>query len=327
MLLGTTLQKEVLFHPDRWPRRPYCTNDFKNGISLKILRYAFKMQYLQYNTPHLRSWIVLDCDFRGAAMAWVDVPLPPPTWTAMNPDNGHAHLVWGLSTPVLMEGHEVRNRPIRYLCAIESMMRDKLNADPGFAGLMTKNPLNPRWKVSFGPNFGYELGELAEWLPGLDRYIPKPRRPVEDVSLGRNVSLFDQLRIWAYSSVLEYKHKKDQPGWMSACKTQALVLNTQFEVPLSSSEVLQVAKSVAKWTWRHFSVDQLQELKSRTHSSENQAERGKQGGIASGISRRAKNADKMVEARCLAKQGLSTRTIARKLEVAHTTVAYWLRKK
>ncbi|WP_250145402.1 replication initiation protein, partial [Escherichia coli] len=33
-------------------------------------------------------------------MAWDAAGLPPPTWTAQNPENGHAHIAYALSAPV-----------------------------------------------------------------------------------------------------------------------------------------------------------------------------------------------------------------------------------
>ncbi|WP_420093398.1 replication initiation protein, partial [Comamonas testosteroni] len=70
---------------------------------------------------------------------------------------------------------------------LEEAFRAKLEADSGYAGLMTKNPAHPLWRVLRGPRLAYELGELAEWVD-LPKHLPK-RKP-EEIGLGRNVTVF-----------------------------------------------------------------------------------------------------------------------------------------
>jgi hypothetical protein len=148
---------------------------------------------------------------------------------------------------------------MRYLCAVESLMRERLQADPGFSGLITKNPIHPAWQTLRGPRMFYDLAELAEWLPGLEKHIPKRGR-VDSVGLGRNVTLFDALRKWAYESLRNYKRVGGLDGWNewnSACRTHALDVNAElFGVRLlDGREVWHIAKSVAKWTWQHFDLE------------------------------------------------------------------------
>ena len=52
--------------------------------------------------------------------AWELAELPPPSWVAINRENAHAHLVYGLSAPVLVDHMSARDAPMRYLAAIES---------------------------------------------------------------------------------------------------------------------------------------------------------------------------------------------------------------
>ena len=61
--------------------------------------------------------------------------MPPPTLTVSNPDNGHAHLFYGLTTPVGMSD-AARDAPIRYAAAVQAALLVKLCADPGYAGLI-----------------------------------------------------------------------------------------------------------------------------------------------------------------------------------------------
>lgn len=71
-----------------------------------------------------------------ATSAWEGANLPPPSWAATNRENAHAHLVWGLRAPVLVDSPDMRQAPLRYLCAVEAAFREKLQADQGYGGLI-----------------------------------------------------------------------------------------------------------------------------------------------------------------------------------------------
>lgn len=304
-----------LFATDRWPRKPYCTDDLANGLRVRSLQTALKHSYLQANPPHLRVWSIHDIDREGGVLAWEDADLPPPSWASKNKANGHAHLVWGLSAPVLVDGLGARDAPMRYLCAVESLMRAKLDADAGFSGLITKNPLHPLWETVRGPRVAYDLGELAEWLPGLEKHRPRGR--VDQVGLGRNVTLFDQLRKWAYAHVRDYKGGGLEAwnAWLSRTNTTALVRNADFTNPLDGREVWHIAKSVAKWTYRTFDVEA-----SDARFRATQAHRGR----LSGEARRDASEDQRASARLMRASGMSYRKIAAELDVALSTVQRWV---
>lgn len=312
MVCSDTLQLE-LFDTERWPRRPYCADDLEAGVKIRSLSQALKRQYIQANPPHLRVWSIFDVDRPGAALAWDDAGLPPPSWAATNKENGHAHLVYGLSAPVLVDGLGARDAPLRYLCAVESLMREKLQADSGYTGLITKNPAHPLWKVLHGPRLAYDLGELAEYLPGIEKHRPKKR--VEEVGLGRNVTLFDTTRKWAYTAVRAYwgtgQGLAGWNAWLSATNSRSLVYNADFKNPLDGREVWHIARSIAKWTWRNTSAEGF---------SQWQSAQGKKGMTA----RWGNNEDKQASARLMKATGSGVREIARTLEVNPSTVSRWL---
>ncbi|MDD4913341.1 MAG: replication initiation protein [Sideroxydans sp.] len=308
----------------RFPHHPYCTDDLSAGIRPRNLLSAIKKSYIQVNPPWLRVWSIHDCDYEGAAYAWEDANLPPPTWSCINGENAHAHLVWGLRAPVLVEGMEARDAPMRYLCAVESMMREKLHADPGFSGLITKNPTHPLWKTLYNGTI-YDLGELAEYLPDIEKHINRKRKPAE-VGLGRNVTLFDSLRHWAYRNVRQHKggglsaDGQAQAGlqgwnaWLSLCNCKALERNGDFNHPLDGREVWHIAKSVSKWTYKNFDVEA-----SDARFAKLQALRGK----ASGKARLSANEDKRASARLMRARGMSLRDIAAELNVSKSVIGNW----
>jgi hypothetical protein len=307
-----------LFDPGRWPRRPYCTDDLASGLRVRSLSSALKKSYIQANPPNLRVWSIYDVDRDHGAHAWDWANLPPPSWSASNKLNGHAHLVYGLRAPVLVDSPDMRQAPLRYLCAVESLFREKLCADSGYVGLITKNPANPLWNVLHGPRLAYDLAELAEYLPDLEKHIPKGRRKVEELGLGRNVTIFDWLRQHAYRNIRKYKGAPGIAGWnawLSWCNNNALTRNCDLHTPLDGREVWHIAKSVAKWTWRRFDIEA-----SDARFSALQAHRGQLGGRAKGIA----NEDKRASARLMAAQGMTTKSIASGLGVGLATVYRWL---
>lgn len=247
---------------ERIPAKPYCTNDPARGLRVLPADIATRYRHIQPNGPMMCGWLVFDLDFAGAAFAWDDNGLPVPTITAINPANSHAHLFYGLESPVALSD-AAHDAPIRYAAAVQAAFRSKLGADPGYAGLIAKNPLCPDWKVIPVGKI-YELGELAEYV-----HLPKSRPSAQQTGLGRNCTLFDELRAWAYRNVLvEKRNGADFAYWLAVTTAQASRLNS-FSVPLAGDEMHSIAKSVAKWTWSNFTDARLSEI---------QSARGKLGG-------------------------------------------------
>lgn len=246
------------------PRRPYCTNDLKMGICPCLMPGAATHRYIQPNRAGTLHFLPFDIDYDYARFAANDANLPPPSIIILNPDNGRGHLLYGLSAPVTINANNMR--PARYAAAIQSAFTVRLNADPGYTGLLTKNPLCGYWRVVEGDNV-YTLDELADWIPDaeLRRASPK-RREIEPGSLGRNCQLFDAVRHWAYRARRQYN---DRAAWDAAVYQQAVTYNTTFSSPLPDNETRHTARSIAKWVWSRFSAEEFSEI---------QAARGKRGG-------------------------------------------------
>ncbi|MEZ9546520.1 MULTISPECIES: replication initiation protein [Vibrio] len=159
------------------PHKPYCTDEL--GVThIRPKNTAIKKKYLQVNQPELVTYLIFDIDRQGGVLAWYDSDLPTPYWTS---DIAHSE-------------------PIRYAAAIESAMIERLKADRGFAGLLTKNPLHPHWQNEFWTEHEYTLDELADYLD-LKGY---PLRGSEVSGLGRNCELFDSVRQWSYKAIREF---------------------------------------------------------------------------------------------------------------------------
>lgn len=311
-------QLDLFTDPNRWPRKPYCSQDLEAGLRIRSLAQALRRPYIQANPPHLRVWSIFDVDRPGAALAWEAGNLPPPSWVTINKQNAHAHLVWGLSAPVLVESAEARQAPIRYLLAIESAFRAKLQADSGYSGLITKNPAHPLWRTLRGPSDFYDLGYLSEFVD-LPKFLPRQGVKIEEIGLGRNCILFDFLRTWAYKAVRAHREQRNYVFWQAQVYDRALNRNADFINPLDSKEAWHIAKSVTKWVWKR-------DPAAAAAFVHRQAFKGQLGGVASGVSRLAASEDKRASARLMAAAGRSKVSIARELNVTDKTVRNWLLK-
>ncbi|WP_440998139.1 replication initiation protein [Arhodomonas sp. SL1] len=303
---GDTPEQLTLFAA-RLPHRPYCTDEL-GSLQIRGQRQALRRRYLQVNPPTLRFWSVFDIDRPGAVLAWDDAGLPAPSWAAMNPDNGHAHVAWGLSAPVLTSD-AARREPLRYLVAIESAYRAALEADPAYGGLVTKNPAHRHWRVLWGDTMARELGELADWVD-LPRHLPARDVRPENVGLGRNCNVFELLRHWAYREVRAWKLARSHGAfiyWQQECYSRALRYNGDLPCPMDPSECWHIAKSVSRWVWTRFDITASDQRFSRL-----QAARGRKKG----------ESKRQAGLRLLA-AGATVSEVQQALEVAPRTVKYW----
>jgi hypothetical protein len=80
---------------------------------------------------------------------------------------------------------QARLKPLRYAAAIENGMANKLGSDPGYVGLITKNPLNPHWSPYWSGADLYDLDYLADFV---DLNAPNPKEKE-----GRSMDLAEML--------------------------------------------------------------------------------------------------------------------------------------
>ena len=279
--------KILIFFKDVLPRKPYCTDDL-GSLLIRPKEIAIEKRYIQQNSPFDLYWLVYDVDRPTSHFDWGDLRAPAPNITAMNLDNGHSHLFYGLKVPVIKCAFnpKVHQKPLRYAAAVDVALSLKLDADPGYAGLICKNPLNNYWHVQVWQSELYDLPWLASYLD-LEPY-KDGRKPLPPVGLGRNCTLFELTRRWAYTQIRKAGVYSDEGCFIETVTHYAAKKNGDFPVPLPYTEIKATGKSVAKWTWRNMSPEGFAEWCSR---------RGKAGNIKSRAVRQAKSADRAEEIR------------------------------
>lgn len=251
--------------PELVPSRPFCANDFAEGIRIRPQGQALRRLHVQFNHPKFIRWLLLDLDRADAYFRDEDALLPAFNVLIRNPANGHAHAAYVLDVPVA--AHDAaRQKPLKLLAAVERGLVRRLAADRAYSGLLAKNPLHPHWKVEWRRKEPYSLEELTGWLSQEDM---RPEPEHESSGHGRNCALFDQLRGLAYREVLPFKRAGGSAeAWRARLSKAAANTNSGFAEPLGTAEVRGIAKSVAKWTWNsssaaRFSAIQAERAKKR----------------------------------------------------------------
>lgn len=250
---------------------PSATDDLNKGTYRQPRSEALRRRYIQANPSALITSLVIDVDHDDALLRVMsrETGVPVPSYVAQAP-SGRAHVAYLLKAPVCRTDN-ARLEPMRFAARVERGLVNALSGDLGYAGFLTKNPTHDHWDTFWASEHLYTLGELASDLWG---WMPRtlPRKTAENSGLGRNVALFNRVRLWSYRAVRNH-WATGQGGWEQATYAYALAVNDEFTAPLDASEVVHLARSVSRWTWRNFS---------REGFSKVQAERGRKGGLKGG---------------------------------------------
>ena len=205
---------------------------------------AWGYRYLELNPANASSVLVLDCDDPETLLR-VFPPfggpseLPQPNWISWNPKNHHGHVAYCLALSV-QRNCASRRAPQTLLAAIADAYAARLDADDGYTGILSRNPMSRPHRgaarTSWGRRKGYELAELAEPLGGLDGLKP-PSVETARTAEGRNCVTFEASMRWAGS-----RKNLGKPVLPVAVAT-----NKQFSRPMGFREVRGVARSVERY--------------------------------------------------------------------------------
>lgn len=255
--IATTNPHQLELFTERAPRKPWCGVRKRNDHILP-LDLALGFAYIQPNPPFQTAFLVFDIDrdrqapldrihmnpTANAAFAWQDADLPEPTWTAVNRNNGNAHIAYALESPVL-SSHQTQ-AALKFAACIERDYRTRLDADNGFTGGLTKNPFNPLHHVIWGRSAPYCLDELREYLPA--KFGPTVRLK-QEAGMGRNQTLFAAVSKFANRRFRTWTGTRE--AFDEFVRSHAEELNSQFGDPLSNNEVKHLARGCARWPWKN----------------------------------------------------------------------------
>lgn len=266
-------QTALELYRSKLPPKPYHTNNYTFGKQVGSLRSALKSNYLQPNSLTHKYFIILDLDSDTSVLDWTDKGLPPPHLIVRNLHNGRSHMTYILNTSVKIDVSG-RLKPLKYCSDVEHGLAVRVGADMNYNGLLTKNPFNSSsFKTLSFADQPYDLDYLAEFvdkdLVKKQREAKKKRNIEDGFASGRNCTLFDNLRVWAYNN-WQHHHPAEL---QSVIHEQAEQFNN-FECQLGRREVDTIADSVYRFISRNFSMERLNELKSERAKQSRQKSKG-----------------------------------------------------
>src|SRR5699024_5685034 len=243
-MADTTTRWEQLWLPI-WP---LASDDLKAGIYRDSRHNALSRRYIEANPQAVSNLLVVDIDHEDALLRSIwDRDGWRPNAVVENPANGHAHAVWALAEPITRTEY-ARRKPLAYAAAVTEGLRRSVDGDKSYSGLMTKNPEHDQWDASWWSNELYTLPQLDEHLASHDLMPPRSWRRTRrknPVGLGRNCSIFETARTWAYRELRH--HFGESHGFHLALSHHVPELHTEFTDPLPANEAHQTATSIHKW--------------------------------------------------------------------------------
>ncbi|EFP67096.1 MULTISPECIES: replication initiation protein [Ralstonia] len=229
------------------PDKVRSTDSFEEGTKFRSKNSALGFRYIEHNQIY-RKYIVIDVDKEKSAYLWEDLGLPPPTIITVNPATTHSHYLWELKTPVIFT-EAGRSHPKRFYENVDTALTLAIpGADPAYVGKFTRNPLHTYW-CTIIHKVSYDLADFGEYV---DLTPARKRIDLAWNIEGRNSTLFDTVRLWAYMAV---KMNRSYSDFFEQVIFKAHEVNQEFfDLPggmLPAKEVLSTARSIADWTWRH----------------------------------------------------------------------------
>lgn len=230
--------------------KPLATNNFASGARALPKARAIACAEI---APDPDGWIRavrVDVDLDHAGVAWLDAELPPPTFIIRRRSNGHAHLVWELRRWV-----RTGTRAERYLQRIRAAYTEACGGDRSYPGRFQHNPLASwAWDVRVGRAEPYTLGELAVAVDLFTTSYAAPSAKVnpDNEVLGRNCSIFENVRVAVYRTVHLYRERNDYPAFEQDVRERVQRENEDFPIPLPSRDVRSLTRSIAEWTWGYY---------------------------------------------------------------------------
>lgn len=250
-----------------------------------------------------------------------------PNILVYNPTDPTRHQAfWLLRDAVHCQPEAQGRKPYKYLRAIEAAYDARYGCDPHFARHIHRNPLCLFSDAVWLHERAYTLSELAEPVSLAPVAQSRNKSVLERLAegSGRNCTLFDELRLWAYRQAASAK-TVDYDIWHRQVITRAIALNG-FEAPLPAAEVYCVARSVAEFVYYRYQQGSGNAEITPEYRAK-QAEKGRRGGLVSKGGGRPSRASELLETVLKLKaEGLTNRDIADDLGIGSATVSRYLAK-
>ena len=248
---------------------PFCANEDSHIVGRFDAQTAWAdFPKLELQPPHCHVAIILDVDSTEdlddapGKPWWGGNPTPAPNWMVVNtrpatPQRrpGGIHAVYALEVPVARH-NAAHTLPLRYLAHVADRLSYHLGADPGYQGIITRNPVNP------GPGVYTHWGRMLPYtLRELDTALPKSKPPSRRLTgIGRNCDLFESMISEVFRP--RWAGKLGAQGWSKAWLDHVRTQNVSMFAPdvLPDSECRSIAKSCFRYWTRQYSQSRFRDL-------------------------------------------------------------------
>ena len=248
--------------------RPQCANEDSIIVGRFASAYAFAtFPKLELQPAHAYASIILDVDStEGLDDApgkpwWGGNPKPAPSWMVVNtrPRSatrraGGLHVVYALEVPV-SRTDAAHTLPLRFLSHIAARLSYHLGADPGYQGIITRNPINP------GPGCYVHWARMLPYtLRELDAALPKGTPDRRLTGIGRNCDHFRSMVSEVFRP--RWAAVLGAQGWSKAWLDHVRSLNIAMFAPdvLPDSECRSIAKSCYRYWTRDYDPGQFSDI-------------------------------------------------------------------
>ena len=184
--------------------------------------------------------------------SWLVVNTRPRTPTRRA---GGIHCVFALEVPIARH-NAAHTAPLSYLAHVADRLAHHLGADPGYTGLITRNPINPGPEcfTHWGRMFPYTLGEL-------DKLLPKGKPPSRrQTGIGRNCDLFRSMVSEVFrprwAGILGTQRWSE--AWLDYVRGQNVAMFAPDVLP--DSECRSIAKSCFRYWTLNYDPSQFSDI-------------------------------------------------------------------
>lgn len=252
---GIYTQPELqIFNNNLMQKVKVSNQDYFQVIRSK--KFAANFSHIQYNHLSGSNYVCLDCDHDSFQI--ISETNLSPNLLVVNKDNNRGHLYFRLESFVGTTS-AARTAPQRTLRLLTHSLNNYCGTDHAFNGVQAKNPLSGDFRAFSYSDKPYSFEELFDNIPEKHIYINQPHRIITEnkeilkVAEGeRNIYLFDAVRFEAYAA--KHKHTSYQ-SFYKEVESVYLDLNAAISEPLGLNEAINSIKSIAKWTWEHYTGD------------------------------------------------------------------------
>lgn len=248
---GIITTPELQLFQENLPKKPYCCDHYSQGLVVRGVKHAINKDYIQPNHPDFLNYLAFDIDVDCWRVMDENHGLRP-NLAIINPENNKGHFLLRIKDGIY-KGENANRKFLKYASDMENKLTNQYGADFGYSGTIIKNPLSSSWRVFSYRSDPWDFDELNEYITKK----PIQRSQIDfietNTALGRNCQLFDEIRLkYAYRSLQHHKDNGTYETFKDFLFNVAEKINGEFTNPLCPGEVLQVVKSISKWTWSKY---------------------------------------------------------------------------